>query len=1120
MTRPGKGRETGPDKATIAQNRASEPLASTWLSANAGSGKTKVLTDRVARLLLAGVSPQNILCLTYTKAAASEMQNRLFELLGEWAMMPEADLRRRLAALGEAPGPDLHPVRSLFARAVETPGGLKIQTIHSFCAALLRRFPLEAGVSPQFVEMDERAAVILREEVVEAMALGTGADALAGLARFHSGQALEKLTEALVKERAAFRRPVEAAEVWQWCGLSPGTDAARITSETLAPGDDSLVAELRDILLAASSVSEPRVGRKLARYRPDLPPQDKLAILQAAFLTGKGTVSSRLLTRATKQGPAAHLLPAFEDLCHRLASSVERQNALITAEKTLALHTFAGPFLRAYEAAKQARGWLDFDDLISKAGDLLSEPALAAWVLYRLDGRIDHILVDEAQDTSPAQWRVIELLAQEFTSGESAREGERTIFVVGDPKQSIYSFQGAEPEAFASMKTHFASGLVQVGRGLQDLRLEYSFRSSAAVLGLVDHALDGLGGLGEAGFTHIPFFDKPGRVDLWPGVEKADYTETRHWADTTDTALPETHIWRLARAVAAEIARMLAEETLPGKDGTRRKVEPQDILILVRGRLSGLFAAVIRACKEAGLPIAGADVLELGAEMAVKDLTALLRFLATPEDDLSLAATLRSPLCGLSEAQLYAIAQPRPKGGYLWNALRAGGASFQPVVEMLDDLRKAADFLRPYELLERILTRHRGRARLLSRLGREAEDGIDALLAQALSFESTETPGLTGFLEWLDAMAVKVKRRMDNAGNLIRVMTVHGAKGLEAPIVFLPDCTASTPKDRSEFVHVGGRLIWKPLKDQHPPWLQGPVEALREADRRENARLLYVAATRAAHWLIVAAAGDTGKDGSSWYDTLARGMEQLGAVRQEFALGPGLRHQNGDWPIAAERTADEPGRSRALPAWAGTQPAAGPARPAPLAPSDLGGAKALPGEGAGQGAEAAMRRGRQLHLLLEILSGTPPENWPDLSRAVLAAADDPADARQADTLCAEATRLITAPDLAHVFAPGSLAEVDVTAHLPARDGAVMQGSIDRLVIEPHRVTIVDFKTNVLVPENPAQVPEGILRQMGAYIGAIGQIFPDREVKCAILWTTRAELMPIPTGLALASLSAP
>ncbi|MEZ5714553.1 MAG: UvrD-helicase domain-containing protein [Paracoccaceae bacterium] len=502
------------------------------------------------------------------------------------------------------------------------------------------------------------------------------------------------------------------------------------------------------------------------------------------------------------------------------ATRLTRLN-LAAARQSHALHRFATAFLRHYEARKQARGWLDFDDLIQRTRTLLNDPQVAAWVLYRLDGGIDHILVDEAQDTSPAQWNVIERLAQEFTAGMGARaDVARTIFVVGDKKQSIYSFQGADPREFDRMQAEFRARLAATNRPLQSSVLEYSFRSAHAVLALVDRTFEGREGAGFApDQRHKAFFDAmPGRVDLWPVVEKSDKPEPRDWYDPVDMLGPDEPVSILARQVAEGIAAMIGSAHIPVKQGRSgdfalRPVHAGDILILVQRR-SPLFHAIIRECKALGLPIAGADRLRIGGELAVRDVAALLRFLDLPEDDLSLATTLKSPLFGWNEQDLFTLAHGRK--GFLWEALRAD-ATHGETLAILDDLRRQADFLRPYELIERILTRHRGRQRLLERLGREAEDGIDALLAQALAYERAAVPSLTGFLVWLDSGEVEIKRQMESAGRQIRVMTVHGAKGLEAPIVILPD----TAKRKLE------------VKDQ---LLTGDPGAVAQPSRRHPAR--------------------------------------------------------------------------------------------------------------------------------------------------------------------------------------------------------------------------------------------------------------------------------------------
>ena len=1121
------------DAASQRQVEAAAPDFSTWLAANAGSGKTRVLTDRVARLLLNGVAPERILCLTYTKAAASEMQNRLFARLGGWAMLKEDALRKELARLGEEDRLDsarLRRARTLFARAIEAPGGLKIQTIHAFCAGLLRRFPLEAGVTPGFSEMEDRAGALLRAEIVERMAEGPEAAVVEALAAQADDSALEALTAEIVTHREGFAQPLGWEDALALFGLPPGTDEASVEARVFLGGERALLDALIPALLDSGGNDE-KAGQRLARL--GALGIDALPELERLFLYGAKTKApfaakiGGFPTKRAREGAFAPHVPALEAFMERVEAAREARLSLEAARRTHALHAFARPFLETLEAEKQRRGWLDFDDLILHARRLLSDPAVADWVLFRLDGGLDHILVDEAQDTSPEQWAVIELLAREFTAGEGARpDARRSLFVVGDKKQSIYSFQGADPGAFDRMQAEFARRLEGSERPLQSLSLDHSFRSSPAILGLVDATFEGRA---EAGFSggepHIAFKeDMPGRVDLWPVVPQAGKPEDEPWYAPVDRTGESHHAVRLARRIADEIARMIESgapvaKAADGAPGWRLEpVRPGDIMVLVQRR-SELFQEIIRACKARGLPVAGADRLKLGAELAVRDLGALLQVLDLPEDDLSLAAALRSPLFGLSEQALFDLAHRRHER-HLWQALTRRKDEFPEAYAMLDDLMAEAEFLRPYDLVERILIRHDGRRRLIGRLGEEAQDGIDALLAQALAYERGEVPSLTGFLQWMQAEDQEIKRQMDAAGDRIRVMTVHGAKGLEAPVVILPDSGKRDIRLGDKLVAEGGDVLWSMPAEEAPARLRAAREAAVAALEAERDRLLYVAMTRAESWLIVAAAGDLGKDGRAWHDQVRVGLERLGAAAHDFGFpgedAPGLRLEHGHWGAAEAPEATPGTEPPALPGWA--------SRPAPpvaaaaetLSPSDLGGAKALPGE-AGLDEEAAKLRGTRLHLLLEHLPAAPRDAWEALAARLLGQPPEPAPAGELRALLSEARGVLDAPELAALFAPETLAELPVSAALSELGGRRIHGTIDRLVVTPDRLLAVDFKTNAAVPARPEDVPDGLLRQMGAYAAALEQVFPGREAETAIVWTRSATLMALPRDLVSAAL---
>ena len=845
-------------------------------------------------------------------------------------------------------------------------------------------------------------------------------------------------------------------------------------------------------------------------------------MLESVFLTGAGAAapfSAKLGKFPTKptQEKLSDAMPAINAWMERVEQARAQRIALNAARKTHALHRFAARFLPRYEEAKTLRGWLDFDDLIDRARALLSDEKVAAWVLWRIDGGIDHILVDEAQDTSPAQWDVIRKLAAEFTSGQGARaEDTRTVFVVGDKKQSIYSFQGADPRQFDQMEAEFAEKIQAVNRKFQSRTLAFSFRSASAVLDLVDRTFDGRE---DAGFKpdakHIAFKNLlPGRVDLWPLIEPQTDDDEGPWYQPLDRKGSHHHTVLLADRVARQIKemidgkQMIPDDTMNGAH-VMRSVRAGDFLILVQTR-GPLFSEIIRACKAHELPIAGADRLKVGGELAVRDLAALLSFLAVPEDSLSLASALKSPLFRWSEQELFDLAHRR-KQEYLWEALRERSGEFPKTMALINDLRRNVDFLRPYDLIERVLTRHHGRRHLLARLGTEAEDGINALLSQALAYERNAVPSLTGFLSWMETDDLEIKRQIDSNSNQIRVMTVHGAKGLEAPIVILPDCGKRQNAVKDDIVKIATTPVWKTASEDAPPAMADALDAIKASQAQESLRLLYVALTRAEKWLIVAAAGELNKTNDTWYQMVDAALDAAGAGTAMQGDLPVKRVENGDWTAPemspAATTADRqvtlhPCFARAAPPPSGKRET--------LSPSDLPGAKALSGDG-DRTEDEAKAYGTLVHSFLEHLAHVSPQNWPEVAAHLRSPDCSDADHAQAQS---ETQAILRDPALGYLFDETGLSEVPLTADLGT---ARLNGVIDRLVFTPDAVLAVDFKTNQTVPQTPDTCPEGILRQMAAYLLALEQIYPDRTVQTAILWTNTAQLMLLPNEIVMQSL---
>ncbi len=1126
-------------RPTPEQIAAADPAVSAWVGANAGSGKTRVLTQRVARLLLAGSAPERILCLTYTKAAAVEMRERLFQTLGGWAMAPAETLAAELAALeGAEAGPAdparLASARRLFAAALETPGGLKIQTIHAFCTEVLRRFPLEAGVSPRFevIESHDRALMLaeIRREMAAAAEAGSD-DAFDRIAARLSDDAADQLVEAVLAARARFETPLSEAALRQHFGAA-AEGAGAVAQAAL----DSICWEKATPLAAwldegqgktdMAAAAAIRAASRLAAQAPERP-GEAVAALLGAFLTGKGDRRSR---RGFPKKIVLENHPGADDAVECLLDwAEETRRALAAAEvadRARDLHDFAGALLAAYERHKAARGALDFADLVTRTARLLARAEDRAWVLYKLDAGIHHVLVDEAQDTAPEQWEVVKRLTAEFFAGAGAGPGGRTLFVVGDPKQSIYSFQGAEPAAFGATRAEIAG---RAAGGLARPDLEVSFRSAPGLLAFVDRVFEGRAGDLAQGDPVVHRPSRAGdaaRIDLWPllASEEREEAPAEWWRPAVAT--PPLHAkQRLARLLAAELSGMIGRARRPARGGAPGAVlEAGDVIVLVRRR-DALARELIRALKDRGVPVAGADRLTLSGSLAARDLLALAKAVLAPRDELSLAAVLRSPLCDLDDAALEALAAHRGERELLRDALARSPHTRE--AEMLADLRDAADYRRPYEFFERVLVRHDGRRRLVARLGPEAEDVIDELLEQALAYEGQSVPTLAGFVAWIEAGEDTIKREMEKAGNAVRVMTVHGAKGLEAPVVVLADTVAAKGgRGRPAIAEdpETGLALWLPSKDRDDAASARARAALEAREAAESARLLYVALTRAEDWLILCGAGLERLAAADWYAELAAAHGAMaeavgGAERVALrAAGPGLpegleiaRIETG--PRAEAEDGAGPGCADgaappAPPAWAVPAPAE--ARPRRLSPSKLL-AESEAGGGAGRGREAALAYGNAVHLLLERLADLPEAARAEAGHALLAAAPG-LDSAAREAALQEALAVFAAPWAGPLFGPDSLAEAGAALRLPGVPGPAMIGRIDRLVVSETEALVLDYKTDRAPPARPEEVAPGYLAQLGAYRAALGEVFPGREIRAALLFSAEPRLMHLPGAL--------
>ncbi|HEY5794036.1 MAG TPA: double-strand break repair helicase AddA [Bosea sp. (in: a-proteobacteria)] len=1126
------------------QALAAHPRLSAWVSANAGSGKTHVLVNRVLRLLLDGVAPSRLLCITYTKAAAANMANRVFAALSAWATLPEADLVAALAKLtGEQPSaPQRAAARRLFAEALETPGGLRIETIHAFCTRVLQSAPFEANVPPRFEVADDLAqAEMLREarrELLMAVAAdpqGAEAEALDLLARQAAQDTFDAMMQEALRQRALFndadgraRDPGEMRDgIATVLGIAPDLSAATVRADFRHALTQ--IADLGGLTeaLAAGSQTRQNFAATLRSLLAGVDDGDPVAFCRRGFITDAGTINVNIRGKGKSEFEPA-LLAVLDDLAALLLAAADQLNAVAIRDRSHALALLVTRMLASYQRQKSERSLLDYDDLIARTRSLLTRVE-AAWVLYKLDAGIDHILLDEAQDTSEAQWAILRKLAEEFSAGEGGREDglkPRTVFVVGDEKQSIYGFQGAAPAAFNEQKRQLGQRIAQADQRFEPISLNTSFRSAPdimqavdAVFALPEHARGLVFDGSDRPETHDTVRrGAAGSVDLWPLCANDTAEPPDAWTTPVDAPERRSGTAKLAQRIAAT----LSEWTRRGLDDLGNPFSPGDVMILLRQR-GALFENIVKALKDAGVPVTGRDRLTLSEHPAVEDLVVLGRTLLLPEDDLTLATALKTPLIGLDDDDLLRLAPGRKVS--LREALREAGAAeprYAAVERQLTELAAEAGRCGPFRFFAGLLGPGGGRNLALARLGAEAGDALDAFLSAALDHERRYGPSLAGFLQHISDSATDVKRDLSSSAGEVRVMTVHGAKGLEAKVVILADLAPAPgakrlPKIMSlEIMSLEILAIEPPRRQSVPIWPPASAEdasATAAAKARiidqmveEHHRLLYVAMTRAEDRLIVCGAQAKGEaPAGSWYAMVeaglaasTTGLAEIGegekAIRRFMVTTP--QTQEVGAPPAAAATVP-------IPAWLRTLPPREAEPAPPLKPSSALAAADAPARPAdGPFLAAAAAAGRFAHLLLQMLPDIAPDQRLPVAQALGRARAGAVTAAKREAIIAEALALLADPALAGLFGAGSLSEVPIAGAIELGDGErrPVSGQIDRLAISAEEVVIADFKTAARPPRDVEAIPENTLAQLAVYRALIGQIYPGRSVRALLVYT--------------------
>ncbi len=1108
------------------QLNAVYPADNIWLSASAGTGKTQVLSARVIRLLLEpGVRPENILCITFTKAGAAEMSQRINERLSAWVQMEGSQLFHELEAIGAKSSIDAQKhARELFAKVLDAPGGgLQILTIHSLCQSLLGSFPEEAGLIPGFKPVEGRDQNELYREAFSDMIVSSENSGNDWLLQYLRAMSLSQGEESAL---AFLKRCAGQPEAMM---VIPDDQGAVVYARDKVglhfegPVDTLLEHLCSDSVIDVHSIETIAILNEVWKTKTGLERASKVRQWLAMTSYDRGQNFALLHSSwSTQKGEQAKVVPKDDSYPHialelfQWGTKLTDQIKLADYADRLAQALLVGKTYSAYYAdSKRQRGLVDFDDMIRKTAALLKTGGMADWVRYKLDQQIDHILVDEAQDTNLAQWDIIKALSEDFFSGIGAKEDRvRTIFSVGDFKQAIYGFQGTDPDKYRQAGREFSDKIEQTGAILEQLTLSQSFRSTKPVLDFVNAVIDGVGperfGLLDEIEDHYSKKSKAGMIELFAPVTPRE--ESDEDSDSEENWLT-TEKRVLAHRIAAYVRRLVDEA--PVLASTGKPLVAGDIMILLRSR-SDLASSLVARLHAVDVAVAGIDRLKLLEPIAVQDLLSCVRFVLQPRDDLSLACILVSPLMGWSQEQLLKCGY-RKHGVGLWQHLR-NQSDLTEAIQPLRDILGLADFTTPYHFLETILSGEiRGRKKMVARLGSETLVPIEELLNAALQFEQKHGGGLQAFLNWFESGDSEIKREGVIESDEVRVMTVHGAKGLQAPVVILVDVTADPMKKPGNSTELlmddGTRLPLLTIKSDDKVGRLAEVSELQEErDKAEHFRLLYVAMTRAEERLVMA--GSLGKQSKgetkehSWYPALLSGMAALGCTwEEEQPWGRVMRYRGADVATAikaAKEKIENSPRPKSLPEWLLRNAPEEGRPPRPLVPSqldddDYGDAPAS------AAMQTAAEKGRLIHALFERLTGDDmAANMASAGQWLARNNRDPFIKN--NDIIASIREVVENPDWQIFFGLQARAEVPLAAVVGE---TVITGRVDRLVIEPGLVRVLDFKTGRSVPSDFNTVPRAYLRQMAHYVAALETIFVGSKVEASLLFTFGPKLIELP-----------
>ncbi len=1132
--------------------QAANPGINATVTASAGSGKTYMLVTRILRLLLEDAEPGSILALTFTRKAAAEMQQRLAERLYQLATVDNEQLLTLLKEL-DLDSRYQQKARGLYEAHQYCDYPVRTLTFHSFCQDLLARFPLEADVPPNF-DLLENAELLIqqaREALFNEATLhmqGALAEHLQSLMQFSGGLFnLTKILNNFLHHRS------------DWWAYTDNIADKQITKAEFASQQLAQQLEVNTEALDTDSLYgdffTEKIREEISSYakllalnptRTNLQKADTLASclakeqfnphafteIQACFIKKDGGVfvlkDTPTLRRKLGDNSAEILLELHQHIAACILDTLDHLKKINTFRLNHHWYFCGEKFIEHYQTLKFQQRLLDFTDLEWRSFKLLQDSENALWIQYKLDRQIQHLLIDEFQDTNPTQWQLILPLLEEMAAAVS--EKNRSVFLVGDEKQSIYSFRRAKPELQQQASDWLAQHL-----NAQAFPLNKSWRSSPAIIDTVNAVFlqpgsqQTLAGFIEHQTHHQQLAGKVEVLPLWHMHELAESDTGGYCRNPLKQPRAEsTGIHQQeARQIARHIQQLLKNKTPVSDNKKLRPVSYDDIFILVRKRAH--VADYERALREAGIPYLGTNRGTFLSCLEIQDMQALLDTLLTPFNNLALAQVLKSPLFCASDNDLQLIAahnnhshwfdrlelmaeeleqqHPLHRAWYYltrWRAL----ADKIPVHDLLDKIFCEADVLERYK---------RSTAESLQP---RVQANLSLFLEMALDLDSGRYPSLMHFLFYLRSLKntpgdAPDEAPMETREARVRIMTIHASKGLEAAVVYLAD-TISGARDKSSL----STLVDWPVDAKQPIHFQ-LIPAAKQQDSmsanlnqqhktaqlKEEANLLYVAITRARQYLFISGCQPDKGPFTNWYQPLFNALQTLTDNSEDNHLIYSVGEQTACAEVNNTQAPDTTNVFDIDPAL--TQKISTDINPPSiLAPSySHDRAEKHPTSDMSISSEDAQHRGIAIHRMLELLShGVAEERILQQICFEMALENN----SQLQRWLNIALNNFQHPDLQTIFKPDNNLQVFNECPIQyMQNNRLVYGIIDRLIIGKNNVMVIDYKTHRHADRNNlTEIADDYRQQMHLYAEGIKALWPDKQIKKYLLFTECLSLFPL------------